>query len=134
MRNKTFQNKFYLIMLSGTIITFGTEIISAFLQLSGEDGHLSWLIYDLILCIIGIVILERLAALSASKPLHGSIYAICAVTIIVINQFLLSGGGVMFGYSSDSVISMLFFYLGAAIYFMSALVVLVRTGIKTGWR
>jgi hypothetical protein len=134
MRNKIFKNKFYLIMLSGTIIMFGTEIISAFLQLPGEDGRLSWLIYDVALCLIGIVILERLAALSVSKPLNGSIFAICAIFFGVINQLLLSDGATMFGYSGNFLTSSIFFYLGSAVYFLSALVALIRTGTRTGWR
>jgi hypothetical protein len=134
MSNKIFQNKFYLIMLSGTIIMFGTETISASLQLSGEDSHLSLLIYDVALCLIGIVILERLAALSVSKPLNGSIFAICAIFFVAINQLLLSDGATMFGYSGNFLTSSIFFYLGAAICFLSALVALIRTGIKAGWR
>lgn len=134
MRNKIFQNKFYLIMLSSAIVMFGTEAISAFLQLSGEDGRLSLLIYDVVLCLIGIVILERLAALSVSKPINGSIFAICAIFFVAINQLLLSDGATMFGYSSNFLASSIFFYLGSAMYFLSALVALIRTGIKTGWR
>ena len=132
MASDRLHNNFYLIMLSGAILMFGTEMVAILSGLAEEDS--SPPVYALIIALVGIIILERLAAISISRPLHGSLYAICAVTLVSINQFLLSDGPTMFGYSGASLPSAIFFYAGSALYFLSVSVLFIKTGARTKWR
>jgi hypothetical protein len=95
------------------------------------------LAYDVIFCLVGAVLLERLAAFSASSRLHGSLYAIGAVALVIIYQSIsianIDAFG-NFGYAAKTVAAATFFYTGAAFYFIPSLMRFFRTGMNTRWK
>ncbi|AKG52754.1 hypothetical protein DGWBC_0062 [Dehalogenimonas sp. WBC-2] len=94
-------------------------------------GGLTLGIGGLIISIPFLILLGYLAVLANRSPLNGNVFALIFAIILIGQRSILYFGG---GYPDIQSWIIVIFYLGAAIYVLPSSIILIKSGVATGWR